>query len=1066
MVEVAFIVGNSGALSSELDTPFKDRLELSTGLNFEVTVIDDSAAESTDFSPYNLIVIIASVTASLVDGLKTTLKPIFMNKRETAEDLALGTGTGEDINETVTNIVDNGHYITSPFSTGNLTVYSGADYIGTVTGFSNDVDDLAQESGSATEGEILVIEKNQTLADSSVASERRVFFGMSEGDRYSSDAWTLFDRAIEWLLYKDDIYVAYAVANVSSLTGPETSVKNAIEDICKCVLVDDGDVEYNCENANQEAVVCGGAVADGEIDGMKQEHTRLMYMNRWNYNEIDLASGSSEPSVTQIKIVDTDHFITKYEAEGNLTVYSSSQVCGMHSSWSNDVVDLAQKTDSATDSPLLICEMGDKLDDGTTAYERRIYWGLTQANSWTAAAERLFKRALCWLMGRTAAVVVVVGNSGSLSSSYDIPYINRLRDNLRMLPIVIDDSAAESYDYSPVDLIITCYGCNINNVDGLKTEDTPLMIINHAHLIEFGFVGSAEQLDGDTDLNIVQNTHYITKRQSTGDLTILNASRNCAGGESWSNDVVCLGKDPDDTNVGQLLICDDGDTLSDSTTAAERRCAFPVLFGDQLNASGWELFDRSAYWCLYFDAKTQAMFFTRYASDNFHYVGGDGQRRDEFMLRRLYGDTLDCAVFLRNDENAPTDDTSEMDVIVIGKYVSSGNFANLKDDAIGIVYANNYLYDEFDLGTSQWDDENNPDIRIVDNTHDITDGYAEAVLTVWHTSSSGRYHGGHKGMSQDVDSLADKESDSTTSIITEIDKDETLCDSTTAAERRVQVGFCHEADLVNFDGWILFDRSVIWAGYITEGVEYTKNFTETLNISDALDKTLTKELTETLNISDALSRVVSYTRSYSETLNISDALAKTITKEFTEDLTISDALEKLLTYIKNFSETLTISDSLETSLIWYTLKEAIIDEINATYTVNANQFEIVKKHGEVPVLTANLQDKVSLYYRWLIDYDFKGGFGDVIVYGFILELALVCQLDDNTAYGVDKGLDILRAILTDMEDNINTAISGYQAWYVAHTGIQDVTMPSDRENRIYRYKTSLSFYRNYGVTVG
>jgi hypothetical protein len=107
----------------------------------------------------------------------------------------------ETTGPTTGNIVDNSHYITEPFSTGNLTLYSSATPLGFgYMGVGSGADVLMTVPGQPDSVLIIAYETAATLETGNPADGRRVgFFAESEDWQYfTDDTKTLIYRSIIW----------------------------------------------------------------------------------------------------------------------------------------------------------------------------------------------------------------------------------------------------------------------------------------------------------------------------------------------------------------------------------------------------------------------------------------------------------------------------------------------------------------------------------------------------------------------------------------------------------------------------------------------------------------------------------------------------------------------------------------------------------------------------------------------------------------------------------------------------------------------------------------------------
>jgi hypothetical protein len=186
--------GTCSAASS--DVPIETEL---TNLGHTVTTIIDTD-QTWDTSLYDLAVISESVNSGNTAWLKTETIPILTTEGSNWDEYDLGTGgSSASLTSTDINIVNGSHYITETFGTGIVTIYNGASAGGgDISGFSNDVQNLAFYSGSGTLSAITVVESGGTLADSSTAAERRSFFAGFDFEELNTDGLTLFARTVDW----------------------------------------------------------------------------------------------------------------------------------------------------------------------------------------------------------------------------------------------------------------------------------------------------------------------------------------------------------------------------------------------------------------------------------------------------------------------------------------------------------------------------------------------------------------------------------------------------------------------------------------------------------------------------------------------------------------------------------------------------------------------------------------------------------------------------------------------------------------------------------------------------
>lgn len=171
--------------------------------------------------------------------------------------------------------------------------------------------------------------------------------------------------------------------------------------------------------------------------------------------------------------------------------------------------------------------------------------------------------------------------------------------------------------------------------------------------------------------------------------------------------------------------------------------------------------------------------------------------------------TLGHTVTLITDNDAESTDFSSYDAIVSSYQCQPGNIDGLKETVKPMMFSRYNVTDEYAFGDSGSTAGGLTAIKITDITHYITQNEDLGDLTIYGGADYIVYF---KNWANDVDDLATHTSLSDRCHLAEIDKDETLADESTAAERRVMWGPI-EGDRLNADGWALFDRAIGWILY-------------------------------------------------------------------------------------------------------------------------------------------------------------------------------------------------------------------------------------------------------------
>ncbi|GAH77226.1 unnamed protein product, partial [marine sediment metagenome] len=206
-VKVLFVVTSSGSPTAVEQA----RKALMEEWGFVVTLINASASQS-------------ALTAAAADAdvayisdrlhgndLNTKLRDapigVVNEDQDLYSDFGFSSSQKEFSNITKLDIVDNSHYVTSPFSTGDLTVYSSGQQLCGVYGtIALDLEVLAERTNSSSDV-LTVLETGAELCDGGTAAGRRVQLPWGTGsfdiDNLTEDGKTIMKRAIEWAASKE-----------------------------------------------------------------------------------------------------------------------------------------------------------------------------------------------------------------------------------------------------------------------------------------------------------------------------------------------------------------------------------------------------------------------------------------------------------------------------------------------------------------------------------------------------------------------------------------------------------------------------------------------------------------------------------------------------------------------------------------------------------------------------------------------------------------------------------------------------------------------------------------------
>ncbi len=180
---VIFIVNDptfTDSLWIDWTKPFYDRLSNS---GYIVDLTSHSQISYVNFSSYDAAVVhwdyeYLSVPKNYSNLLSSGIGFVFMSAD--VEKVGLGSGAGATSYGTAVDIVNVSNYVTQPFSSGSVEVYSTPSYR-----------NYAQRPANGT------LLANITDGDVILVTDRGIYFGLPRGSDLTSDGWTLFDRSVE-----------------------------------------------------------------------------------------------------------------------------------------------------------------------------------------------------------------------------------------------------------------------------------------------------------------------------------------------------------------------------------------------------------------------------------------------------------------------------------------------------------------------------------------------------------------------------------------------------------------------------------------------------------------------------------------------------------------------------------------------------------------------------------------------------------------------------------------------------------------------------------------------------
>lgn len=372
----------------------------------------------------------------------------------------------------------------------------------------------------------------------------------------------------------------------------------------------DNQVTYNGAFAVNDVVLVSASVAPNSL-GSKVTNAPIgvVSMEGEINDELGFSSGVAWTTGDTINVAENGHFITQPFESGPLRIYDAAMegvtVAGTPSP---DLTVLGQWSGA---TGLATLDAGAQLTSGGTAAGRRVLlpFGRNFNPGYLNNNGRLIMlRALEWAgaaAGTTGNALMVVADPANPSSQETTR--QALLDSFGYAVTLIDDDASQAVFDTEVAANDFAYVPSLASAlaVGSKLVNAPIGVVNEEPLLvdDFGFGASGNVWKDLDEIDILDNTHYITQPFATGLLTItsslqeiyLMTSNLGAGFEQLAQGF----------NTGVLWdatfgVIETGAELFGGGNAAGRRVQLPWSSNNfdinALNADGVTLFRRSLEW--------------------------------------------------------------------------------------------------------------------------------------------------------------------------------------------------------------------------------------------------------------------------------------------------------------------------------------------------------------------------------------------------------------------------------------------------------------------------------------
>ena len=529
------------------------RIDLIESWGYAVTVIDDDDTQANfDVAvAANDVAYVSSTVSKVALGTKLKAAPIGLVNEQGAlvEEFGFGTQNVNYKSRIEIDVLDNTHYITTPFPTGLLTVLTGNQILlvftaSTAPGF----DALAQvfNTGSLWDDSLGVIDIGGDLYGGGTAAGRRVQLPWGDATfdvaALNADGLTLMQRAIEWAEGAGAVAapesVLLVVADRGNLTAEETARKTLIEGWGYTVnLIDDADSQANFDTAvaaNDVAYVPSTTTYTNVTGKLDNAGIGIVFELHKLTPDFGLATSTNTgPIVTDIDIVENTHYITSVFPIAPLTIFNTSvETRVILGTLAPSLITLGEASGSRVLNAL---DVGATQAGGSPSPGRRVKlpWGASgfDPSDLSADGVTLMQRAIEWA-GTPPSIPVplllVVNDASSLQSEESAGKALMESWGYAVTPISASASQAD-YDTALASVDVAYIMGSISSTDlGTKlTAATVGVVSEDAGLMdEFGIAEPLFVQRNTQFINIVDNTHYVTSGLSLGDLGIFSSPQD------------------------------------------------------------------------------------------------------------------------------------------------------------------------------------------------------------------------------------------------------------------------------------------------------------------------------------------------------------------------------------------------------------------------------------------------------------------------------------------------------------------------------------------------------------
>ena len=197
-------------------------------------------------------------------------------------------------------------------------------------------------------------------------------------------------------------------------------------------------------------------------------------------------------------------------------------------------------------------------------------------------------------------VALVCGTVACADANLDVPLVNHLTSTLGHTVTNFDD-ADQAWTPTSYDVVVISESVGSSNNAWLKAQAVGILTVEGSNWdeLEMGSAGGASG-GADTQINITDNTHYITSVFTTGVRAVTTVTTNLGSMSGWANGVGKLAHYNSNSTLAKLLYVDIGGVLQGGiNTAADRRAFWGAQYFANLTADGITIFNRALDWVAY-----------------------------------------------------------------------------------------------------------------------------------------------------------------------------------------------------------------------------------------------------------------------------------------------------------------------------------------------------------------------------------------------------------------------------------------------------------------------------------